>query len=161
MFLRKALVIATLFVPACWRGRTEIGRELAARLATPPPGGPECYRGVAQLLRDTIPSRPRAHERRWLVLDPGQVPEPAGYHVAYLITPEGRDWPVYAAWRRAGDSLEIREIGGFSPPASWVLLDSGVVLVGRGEMVHDVGTRDSAGSFVPAHSRWPARAQKI
>jgi hypothetical protein len=95
------------------------------------------------------------------VLDPGQVPEPAGYHVAYLITPEGRDWPVYAAWRRAGDSLEIREIGGFSPPASWVLLDSGVVLVGRGEMVHDVGTRDSAGSFVPAHSRWPARAQKI
>ena len=161
MFLSKRLVISALLLGACWRGRTDIGRELTTRLTTSPPRGPVCYRGVAQLLRDTIALPPHAHERRWLILDPRQAPEPPGYQVAYLVTPEGRDWPVHAVWRRAGDSLEIREIGGAYPPASWVFVDSGPMLVGRGEMVHDVGTKDSAGRFVPARSRWRARAERI
>ncbi|HZO54961.1 MAG TPA: hypothetical protein VFB63_19800 [Bryobacteraceae bacterium] len=80
--------------------------------------------------------------------------------MAYLVTPEGRDWPVYAHWRRSGDSIEVHERNAF-PPASWVLADSGGVLVGRGIMTHDVGRKDSAGRFVPARSNWRARAQRI
>lgn len=159
LFRRVVAVAVVVVAVSCQSGGKGTGRSLSESLAVAPPRGSTCYRGTARFFTDTTGSPTDPHGRPWLVLDPALAPE-SGYRVAHLVTPENRKTPVYARWRRVGDSIEVQELNAL-PPASWVFADSGAFLVGRGNMVHDVVVRDLSGRLVPTESNWRARAQRV
>ena len=157
---RTSWVYTLVFVAAACSSGTGVGRYISARLAAAPQEAPLCYVGTANLLADSLAPPPQSYERRWLVLDTTRVAEAPGYTVAYVITPKGHESPIFAQWRRVGDSIEVHELNELAP-ASWVLGVQRDTLVGRGLMIHDVVYTDSAGRVVPRRSNWRARAYRI
>lgn len=144
---RRCTITLLLVVVACSRG-TAVERYIASRLAATQ-DAPLCFSGTANLFADSLAPSPQPYERRWLVLDTASV--------AYVVTPERHQLPIFAEWRQVGDSLEVHETNGMAP-ANWVLARHADTLVGRGFMIHDVVETDSAGNIVPRRSDWKARA---
>lgn len=160
MQARIVLAFLLLGTAACRVGATHAGRYLDRRLATPRAEGVRCYRATAHLLHDTLAGPPSPYERRWIVLDSRAVHDSSEFRDAFIVSAQGRDWPVSGVWRPIGDSIHVDETSAFVG-ARWVLAEEGEWLVGHGYMVHDVVAIDPAGRRARSRSEWPARGERI
>ena len=89
-----------------------------------------------------------------MVLDSISADSRYGWAQTFILDSAGIRPAIYGAWQREGDTLAIHTTS-MMATARWRLYDGPEGLSGRGWMVHDMGTRDSLGRFIPHVSVWP------
>ena len=89
-----------------------------------------------------------------MVLDSLSADSRSGLAQTFILDSADLRPTIYGAWQREGDTLAIHTTS-MMASARWRLSDGPEGLSGRGWMVHDVGTRDSLGRFIPHVTVWP------
>ena len=89
-----------------------------------------------------------------MVLDSTGADSRPGWAQTFILDSADTRPPIYGAWQREGDTLAIHTTS-MMATAHWRLHDGPEGLSGRGWMIHDVGTRDSLGRFIPFVTVWP------
>jgi len=137
MYLRARIVTCMVVLAlcgACYGGAPDARRYLDRRSSVPPPTGPRCFQGSADLLQDTLASGLASADRRWLVLDTQPTDGSPEFRTAYLVDTSAPARPLLAIWHTyVGDSVRIQLRGPF-PAVVWVLADRGDHLEGRGSL---------------------------
>ena len=160
MHTQRAYGLAALLTTLACGHRLTLQQYIDRRVKTAPTGALACYNSPTYGLSDTLLIRYQPPEPMWLVLDSIKREEDSSHAASYLISQRHRDRSTIGRWRRLGDSIHLEELSAF-PNSSWMLFDGGDSLVGRGNMVHDVGHTDSNGRFVPDSSEWRAHARRV
>jgi hypothetical protein len=91
----------------------------------------------------------------WMVLDSISADSRSGWAQTFILDSADIRPAIYGAWQREGDTLAIHTTS-MMATARWRLYHGPEGLSGRGWMIHDVGTRDSSGRFIPWTTLWPS-----